>query len=104
MGLIISICSIYAAKRMIKTQKDEIFDEILDYLGSPEGQVSVRNLGTIFAQGISKGIGLGGKVRGGKTFGIPNEFLYTILEKYMGKKTEGVKSEGNVESNGGKFG
>lgn len=85
MGVIISICSMYAAKRLIKSQKDEIFDDILAYLSTLEGQQSVRNLGTIFAQGIAKGIGIGGLKRGGKTFGIPNQFLEPILEKILGK-------------------
>jgi len=72
-------------KRLINNQKDEIFDEILSYLASPEGQLSVSNLGTIFGVGIRKGIGLGKLTRGGKTFGISNEILLPILEKFMGK-------------------
>ena len=88
-GLLLSftgaIFTYLVGKMLIKNQKDVIFDEILDYLSSPEGQLSVRNLGQIFAQGIAKGIGIGGLKRGGKTFGIPNEFLMPIVEKIVGK-------------------
>ena len=93
-GLIISICNMYAAKRLIKSEKEEIFDEILDYLGTPEGQQSVRNLGTLFSQGISKGIGLGGSALKGKTFGVPNVIIARILDQYMPKKTgEAISKE-----------
>jgi len=94
------------AKTVVRSQKDEIFDEIQDYLSSPEGQQSIRNIGEIFAQGISKGIGLGGKVRGGKTFGVPNEFIAQILAKFMGgkgKEEETKISEEGHSTPSGKF-
>ena len=103
MGLIIAIGSYIIAKRTIKTEKEALFEEIPDkiigYLSTPEGQQSVRNLGTLFSQGISKGIGLGDSPLKGKTFGIPNVVLMRILDQYMPKKTkEAISKEPQSDS------
>jgi len=106
MALFSGLITYVIAKHVINSQKDEIFDEILEYLSSPEGQQSIRNLGTIFAQGIGKGIGIGGSPLKGKTFGIPNVMLYEIwgeIKGRMGKKGEKTISEEGPSSSGGKF-
>jgi len=89
------MCSMWYAKRMFKGQKDEIFDEIQDYLSTPEGQQSIRNLGTIFAQGINKGIGLGDTALKGKTFGIDNRIIYELIQRFGPKITDkAISKEG----------
>lgn len=85
-SLLGAIATYMVGKKLIKGQKDEIFDEILEYLGSPEGQQSVRNLGTIFAQGISKGIGLGDAPLKGKTFGIQNWLIKEGIDRIFPEK------------------
>ena len=95
--------SMYAAKRMVKQQKEEIKDEIHDYLSSQEGQASIFNLGQIFGAGIGKGIGLKGKLRGGKIFGMPIEVVMPFIEKFIGKKTEGAISKESQESSSDPF-
>lgn len=94
----------YLGKRLVNSQKEEVKEEILDYLSSPEGQLSIQNLGQIFASGIAKGIGLGGKLRGGKTFGIPNELLYRLLDRYMVKKGDKAITEEPPSSSSDPFG
>jgi len=99
-----AIATYMVGKRLINSQKEAIFDEILDYLSTPEGQESVRNLGQIFASGIAKGIGIGGLKRGGKTFGIPNQFLEPILEKIIGKIGDKAISKETQDTSSDSFG
>jgi len=98
------IGSYFVGKRLVNSQKEDIKEEILDYLSSPEGQLSIRNLGTIFGQGIAGGIGLKGKVRGGKIFGFPAEVVIPIVEKLMGKiGDKAISKEAPSSSSDGKF-
>lgn len=98
------MCSMWYAKRMFKGQKDEILDEIQDYLSSPEGQQSIRNLGTILAQGIGKGIGLGGSPLKGKTFGIDNRIIYELIQRFGPKITDKALSKEDQSSTSDSFG
>jgi len=106
-GLLLSltgaICTYLLGKRLLNKGFDDKFNDILDYLSTPEGQESVRNLGTIFAQGIGKGIGIGGTPLKGKTFGIPNTLLYEVWGEIKGKIGKKAISEETQVSSGGKF-
>lgn len=84
-GLFGGLVTYFVGKKLLNSGFEDKFEQILDYLSSPEGQQSVRNLGTIFAGGLAQGIGLGDTALKGKTFGIPNKILMPILEKLMGK-------------------
>ena len=81
-GLFGGLITYFVGKKLINTGFQDKFDEILDYLSTPEGQQSVRNLGTLFSQGITKGIGLGDSPLKGKTFGISNAVLFEILNRF----------------------
>jgi len=96
------------AKKLIKDQKDEILDTFEDYIASPEGQQSLYTLGLIFGKGVQQGIGLKGKVKGGKIFGLPADLVMMFAKKLMpGMVEEGEKKiseERPSKSGGGKFG
>jgi len=73
------------AKKLIKDQKDEVLDTFEDYIASPEGQQSIYTLGVLFGKGIQQGIGLKGKLKGGKIAGIPISFIQPFVDKFLGK-------------------
>jgi len=102
-GLFGGLVTYFVGKKLINNSFQDKFDEILDYLSTPEGQASVRNVGTIFAQGIGKGIGIGGTPLKGKTFGMPNALLYEIWTEMKGKIGKKAISEEKTVSSGGKF-
>jgi len=94
------------AKRLLNNQKDEILDTFEDYIRTKEGQESFYTVGLIFGQGIQKGIGLKGKLRGGKIFGIPIELVQPFIDKFIsgqGKEGEKTISGEHPSKGGGKF-
>lgn len=92
----------YAAKRMVKSQKEELFEEIpekiIDYLGTPEAQQNLRNVGIIMASGIVKQFGLGDAPLKGKTFGIPNVVFIPFAKKLMAKLEDKTISKESQDS------
>ena len=95
------------AKLVIRGQKDEILDDIEDYIASPEGQQSIYTLGVVFGKGIQQGIGLKGMTKGKKLFGIPAQIWEPLAEKYLPqlfKQGETKISEEREGTGGGKFG
>ena len=91
----------------INRQKDEVLDLFEDYIRTEEGQESFYTLGLIFGKGIQQGIGLKGKVKGGKIFGLPADLVMMFAKKLMpGMVQEGEKAitEERPSSSGGKFG
>lgn len=93
---------------MIKSQKEELFQEIpekiIDYLSTPEAQTNLRNVGIIMASGIVKQMGLDGAIPKGKTWGIPNVLLFKFADKIIGKKADKDKSEESSSSSSDPFG
>lgn len=95
------------ANKVINKQKDEVLDLFEDYIRTKEGQESFYLLGMLFGKGVQQGIGLKGKMRGGKIFGVPVEWITPFVEKLMGKiGKEGEKtiSEEGHSTSSGKFG
>lgn len=103
-GLFGGLVTYFVGKKLINTGFSDKFDEILDYLSTPEGQQSVRNLGTLFSQGITKGIGAGASPLKGKTFGIPNSILLRIVDQFMPQKGDKAKSKETPLSSSESFG
>lgn len=93
-------------KLTLRSQKDEILDTFEDYIRTKEGQESFYTIGLLFGQGIQKGIGLKGKLRGGKIFGIPVEIVQPFIDKFIGgqgKQGEKTISEERPSKGSGKF-
>lgn len=94
-------------KLTLRSQKDEILDLFEDYIRTKEGQESFYTIGLLFGQGIQKGIGLKGKLRGGKIFGIPVEIVQPFIDKFIGgqgKQGEKTISEEGPSTSRDKFG
>lgn len=107
-GLCISMGSYMLAKRMIKSEKEALFQEIPDkivaYLSTPEAQVNLRNVGIIMASGVVKELGLSGLAPKGKTWGIPNVLLFKFADRLLPKKGDKAISKENEGTTSGKFG
>lgn len=91
------------SKKVIKNQKEELFqeipDKILAYLSTPEAQTNLRNVGIIMASGIAKQFGVDGSALKGKTFGIPNVVFIPFAQKLMAKlEDKAIKKESQDDS------
>lgn len=93
-------------KLTLRSQKDEVLDLFEDYIRTKEGQESFYLLGMLFGKGVQQGIGLKGKLKGGKIMGMPAEFVMGLIEKFapgLFKGDEKKISEERPSTPSGKF-